>query len=135
MARWLNTAKTLGTSYSCAGKWTEESSGYEWEQMIILAVVRDVIEQKNKGKSVSSEDVARGLSGRYRITGHDNGPAVIDSHEVRLTHRRPLLPRHNWLFMELIVGLEWTDDRDWNTDPFFKIGFDALFWNTSGIIN
>jgi hypothetical protein len=42
-------------------------------------------------------------------------------------YRRPLYKE--WMFLELMPGVEFDREDDWEQNVSFRVGFDALFWD------
>ena len=125
----LTVNRTIGCFFArlvSGATWTESSNGLEWEQTAILGHAGKLIENKPR-ELVTDEDVAKGLSIRYSIFGHNSTDQHrIDRHRMTLVYRYPIYK--NWLFLQIAPGIEWRDESNWENIPSIQIGFDTLFW-------
>ncbi|MDD5523083.1 MAG: hypothetical protein PHI84_19875 [Kiritimatiellae bacterium] len=125
--RWLG--KNFIRSVSAA-KWTEHTDGVEWEQSAILGHVHRLIEEDKTSDLISDEDVARGLSLRYSMFGHNSTEERrIDRHRLTLIYRHPMFRK--WIFLQIAPGIEYRNNNEWKCVPSIQIGFDTLFWEVT----
>lgn len=109
-----------------AGKWTEHTTGIEWEQTVILGRACRLIEENKQTDIATDEDVAKGISIRYSVFGHNStSDRQIDRHRLTLIYRHPIY--RNWIFFQIEPGVEWLDEDDWTVIPSVQIGIDTLF--------
>ncbi|OGV68085.1 MAG: hypothetical protein A2283_18780 [Lentisphaerae bacterium RIFOXYA12_FULL_48_11] len=122
--RWLgrNFARLVS-----AGKWTEQTTGIEWEQSFLLGHVIKRIEESKTADIVSNDDVAQGFGVRYSIFGHNStDEQLVDRHRLTFIYRHPLY--QNWLFFQVAPGIEWRNEDEWDPIPSIQFGLDTLFW-------
>jgi hypothetical protein len=127
---WLNKNRTTLFRSTSAGRFTRDSTGWDWEQSLILGYVRDVIQGEKRRDSLDSEDVAYGIGISATVFGHlDNGDSLIDRYRTRLVFRKPIY--NNWIYLEVSPELEWKNEQDWDTIYLFRIGLDMLFYGVT----
>jgi len=113
-----------------AGKWTEQTTGIEWEQTFMLGHVIKRIEENKNTDIVAYDDVAHGFGVRYSMFGHNStDEQVIDRHRLTLIYRYPLY--QNWLFFQIAPGVEWKNEDKWDPSPSIQFGLDTLFWEVA----
>ncbi len=128
--RWMGGDNRWVFNTVSAGKWTEDSQGWEWEQTFKLGYVARMMHEEKRGKSmVSAGEGIHGIGMRYSLFGHVDGEAINDRHRLQFIYRRPLY--REWVFLEIVPGLEWENDEDWDMIPKLRIGLDMLFWGDS----
>ena len=121
--RWMGARSDYFVSSRTAGKITEESDGFEWEQTVRGGRVLELLDEGRRGRSVSTDDLARGYGLRYSIFGEDD---LITKHRVGFGYRFPLYRR--WVFGDIRPGVEWSNEDDWATVYRVDFGVDLLFW-------
>jgi hypothetical protein len=106
-------------------KWTEES-GFSWEQTLKVGHISEMIDESWRGGCASRDDVARGALLSFSVFGERG---FAERRKLEIAFRRPL--RGDWLYVEIVPGIEWARDNNWQTVPKLRIGLDMLFWGTA----
>jgi len=129
--RWFRGDKPRNVvTWRTAVKWTEETEGVQWEQTFQYSYVDELIEDKwSWMRTVSEDEIARGINIQFSTFGHKSGETVMDSRRIRLTYRMPIYKE--WIYLELTPGVQWDRENEWNTVPRFRVAFDMLFWGTA----
>ena len=115
-----------------AAKYAEDTYGFHLEQTLIYGFVISMIDENKRGKSLDRRNSKEGIALRYTGFGTtDPLPASEESgiqrHRFSLVYRRPLYKQ--WTFLELMPGVEFEREDDWEQNISFRVGFDALFWD------
>lgn len=123
--RWFGPDQHFMFQHVQAAKWTLVDH-FTWEQTAKLGYVDRLLEPGKRGAVLDNDDIARGYLARYSLFGDSVG---ISTHRVTLDYRRPIY--RNWLYLDLMPGVEWTRENDWSPTPLIQVGLDVLFWDVS----
>ncbi len=103
------------TRWDSGVKWTEISTGVEWEESISFAFIREG----------DLDFLKQAVGFRYSIFGHKVGAFLIDRHRVSLMYRCPIYKK--WMYLEVIPEVVFENEFDWNADFGTRIGVDIMF--------
>jgi hypothetical protein len=124
--RWLDSGHTKLFRSVSAGRFTDESNGWDWEQSIGVGFIKELISDKHR-ENVVAKDVAYGLGLNGTIFGHINsGSAVTDRYRIRFVMRRQIYKR--WIYLQISPEIEFKRYMDWEPSYMLRIGFDMLFY-------
>ncbi len=123
--RWFGKRQQWSAGSMTAGTWSQSTAGLEWEQTLKGGYIRELLEEKVRGKMIDRSDLAQGTGLRYSMFGSDG---KLTEHRLMLSHRRPLYKK--WIYIELNPGFKWRADHAWQADPFVLCGLDFVFWGT-----
>ncbi len=126
--RWFGGNQCGYIRSTSAGRWTEESFGWEWEQLLTLGYVDKLIEEKESRGIVHGDDVAEGYGIRGGVFGHKSGSGVVDLYRITLMHRRPIYKE--WMYLVSAVEVQWDNEYDWDEEYRLRVGLDMLFWGS-----
>lgn len=125
--RWLGGRKNFMFKSSSAGRWTENTQGWEWEQMFAIARILKMTDESKRGnRNLGERDMLTGIGMRYRVKGHINGSSSLDLHSLVIAYRFPFYK--DWVFMHIGPQIEFNNETDWDAVPGLRIGLDMLFW-------
>jgi hypothetical protein len=106
-----------------AAKITEETDGMEWDQSLIVAYFRDSNERKHRNRK-------HAIAIKGTIFGHMNGSDVVDLYRLQILWRYPLWRK--WLFLDVVPGVDFENERDWNDKVWLRLGVEAFFDGPNG---
>ncbi len=119
---WLGDADTWVFRNVTAGRITEISNGFEWQQTVGFGCPTSLRDESKRGKNLSINDALAGYAAKASIFGED---------ERITTYRSTLVYRHrlheDFVVMEVEPGLEWRDEHDWTTQYRFSVGVLLFF--------
>jgi hypothetical protein len=124
--RWFGARQRGFLRSVTAGRWTENTEGYEWEQSLALGYVPQLLQSKHRDQNISAHDTARAVGVRYSILGHKDSEAIVDRHRVTLAFRFPLYK--NFIYGEVLPELDFENVNDWDPVQKIRLGVDMLFW-------
>ncbi len=121
--RWFGPGQRWLAGGLTAATWSQATDGLEWEATLKAVYVRALLDERDRGHDIGSDDLARGLSARYTLFGSDR---CSTEHRAMLTWRRPV--HREWIYVEITPGIKWDRTRGWRPDPLLLVGLDFLFW-------
>jgi hypothetical protein len=113
----------MGTISTSAAKWTEVSDGVEWEQSLSLLHFPGGYTRRKQRRQHYV-----GVKGS--VFGHKTGSGVVDLYRAQLTWRYPL--RKKWLYLDIIPGLDFENEDDWDEVPWIRFGLEMYFDGSAG---
>ncbi|MEX2605893.1 MAG: hypothetical protein WD708_00980 [Kiritimatiellia bacterium] len=122
---WLHKRWMLGHVSSL--RWSESTTGVEWQDSFTLLRVLQVLEDKDHGTFIGNSDISHGAGIRLGANGQDEGSHEMSRYQLALVYRRPLFKR-DYLYLEISPEVQWKQDNDWNPDYNLRVGLDMLFW-------
>lgn len=123
--RWVR--ERWGLRSSTYANWRKDEDATEWSQALLLARAEELIEERRFGSVVRGRDLARGFGVQLLASGERT--SEVTYYEASLLFKRPA--RGRWLYWYIEPLVRWDREYDWNADPGFRIGLDALFWDLS----
>jgi hypothetical protein len=108
-------------------RWSESTTGVEWQDSLFLAYVPKLIESTRHGQFVGYSDTADCLGLRLNVRGLHNGSHEMESYRAAIVYRRQLFNR-NYLYFEMVPEVEWARGNDWEPVYTVRAGLDILFW-------
>lgn len=113
--------------HSTSLRWSESTTGVEWQDSYLLAYVPKLIEAERHGQFISPNDMANSLGVRASVRGQHDGSHAMDSYRAALVYRRPLFNR-DYLYLEVVPEVVWSREENWEPVYSLKTGLDVLFW-------
>lgn len=122
---WLSPGWMLG--HVSSARWSEETTGVEWQDRVLLMNVLKVLEEEKHGEFIGNGDISHGAGLRLGADGRDDGSHEMTRYHVSLVYRQPLFKR-DYLYLELSPEVQWKRENDWTPDYSLRLGLDILFW-------
>jgi hypothetical protein len=122
---WLDPRWMMGHASSL--RWSESTSGVEWQDTLSILRVLSVLEQDRKGDFIGHNDISHGAGIRLGVNGFHNGSHEMNQYKVALVYRRPLF-RRDYLYLEISPEVEWERETEWEATYTLRAGVDVLFW-------
>lgn len=113
--------------HSSSVRWSEATTGLEWQDSLVLTYVPKLIEEERHGGFVGYSDMAHCLGIRLSVRGHHDGSHVMESYRAGMVYRRPLFNRE-YLYLEIVPEVEWAREENWEPVYTLRTGLDILFW-------
>ena len=113
--------------HSSSVRWSESTTGVEWQDSVMLAYVPKLIEESRHGQFVGYSDMADCLALRLSVRGHHDGSHAMETYRTSVIYRRQLIDR-DYLYLEIVPEVEWSQENDWDPVYTLRIGLDVLFW-------
>lgn len=122
---WIHRKWMLG--HVSAARWSEATTGVEWQDRLSLLRVLRVIEDEKHGQFIGDGDISHGAGIRLGANGREDGSHEMSRYQLALVYRRPLF-RRDYLYLEINPEVQWKRENDWNPDYTLRVGLDILFW-------
>ncbi|MDF3129085.1 hypothetical protein P0Y35_07750 [Kiritimatiellaeota bacterium B1221] len=105
-----------------AGKYSESTKGYEWQQTGNMAYIFKLKDEKRRRGNVGVNDILDGASLNLTVFGSDE---VMDKYRSTVTCRKSIY--RDFVVIQFEPGLEWSDEHDWTTQYRLDAGMVLLF--------
>ncbi len=97
--------------------------GYRWDATTIWGYVPALINERDYGRRVGGDDVAKGIGLKARVTGNE---VKTTKATLTLFLKRPAYK--DFLYFVLGPEVVWAADSDWDEEFVLKAGFEMLVW-------
>jgi len=105
-----------------AGRFSEATDGYEWQQTLSLGHMTRLVEEHRRSRNVGFGDTLECWGVTATLFGEDRLPD-----EYRLTTILRYDLYDEFVILEIEPGLQWRNDLDWTTQFRMEIGLNFLF--------
>jgi len=105
-----------------AGKFSESTVGFEWQQTFVLGHLTSLRDEKKRLENISIGDCLNGYGFKTSVFGRDRDTWVYKSTVV---FRRSLYK--DFAVLEIEPGLEWRDENTWTTQYRIDAGVILFF--------
>lgn len=102
--------------------------GYRWDSTTVLAYVPLLLDERDYGRRVNGEDIARGFGVKGRVTGNEVNSTKAT---VTLFYKNPAYK--DFLYFILAPEVVWSEENNWNEEYVLKAGFEMLLWGDDPI--
>lgn len=105
-----------------------DGGGVRWQSSTTLGYVTELLNERDYGRLVNGEDVAKGYGIRGNVSGNQQ-----NSYEARVTLflKRPLYK--DYLFYIISPEVIWQEEESWNEEWVLRMGIDMLLWGDDTI--
>ena len=100
-----------------------DGGGYRWDSTTILGYVTELLDERDYGRRVGGDDVAKGYGIKARVTGNEINSTKAT---VSLFVKRPAYK--DFLYFILAPEVVWAEDANWNEEYVLKAGFEMMLW-------
>lgn len=106
----------------------DDGRGVRWQSSTILGYVPLLLDEKDYGRRIGGEDVARGIGLRGQVRG--NAVKTLDA-KVTLYMKGPLYK--DFLYYILAPEVVWDEEEDWKEEYVLNFGVEMLIWGDDPI--
>ncbi|MDF3129396.1 hypothetical protein P0Y35_09335 [Kiritimatiellaeota bacterium B1221] len=97
--------------------------GYRWDATTIWGYVPALLDERDYGRRVGGDDVARGYGLKARVTGNEVNTTKAT---FSLFVKRPAYK--DFLYFVIAPEVVWAEDNKWDEEYVLKAGFEMLVW-------
>ena len=120
--RWLGDAHHWLFRNLSAARFSESTTGMEWQQTFTLGHMTHLVEENRRESNVGLRDALQCHGWKASVFGNDR---LLETYRATMIFRRPLYG--NFVLLEFEPGLEWRNEHDWTTQYRFDLGVILLF--------
>jgi len=125
--RWFGGHDRYVVSSAAAGRWTEQTIGWEWEKSFTFGWIKSLIEEERRGGSlVGTEDIVGGIATRLSFFGQVDSQDIMTRYRISFPYRFPVYKR--WIVTEIAPDFEWENENSWDLVTTLRVGISLIFW-------
>jgi len=120
--RWLGEEDHWIFRNLTAGRFSESTEGFEWQQSFILGHMTHLVEENLREENLSTKHTLQCLALTTSMFGKDRHQ---DKYRATLLYRQPVYKE--FVLVEVEPGLEWRKENDWTTQYRLDVGMVLIF--------
>jgi hypothetical protein len=120
--RWLGKKKAWQIRTLTAGKFSESTEGYEWQQSFILGHLTELMDESHRSYNVGMGDALSCFGIKASVFGQDR---LLSEYRTTLVYRKNLY--NDFVLLEVEPGAQWRNEHDWTTQYRLDLGILFVF--------
>lgn len=106
-------------------RWRSTTDAWDWEQTLLLARVKRLIDESRRGKSIGVKHGAKAVGLKLSAFGSLQAEERINRYRAALVFKVPV--HSDWIYLEVAPEVNWREADDWEAIPQIRIGLDVIF--------